>query len=657
MSDFDGSGDRYTVVVSDEGRIGLWPERRPVPQGWAGTGFRGSREECAAEVDRMGFPPREPAAPGDSLATLVDAAVRRHGHRAAVGDKLRSLTYQALGVETDRVAAWLRRQGVSQGDRVAAYRPRGVSTITTLLGILKAGAAYVAIDTRYPDARRDLMITASRSTMVVTEPGWAGRLAHLPIPAVELRNEALPAGEDAVPERVPVGPADAACVLFTSGSSGAPKAIVLEHRNLLYFATNPALPRMTAQDRVAQVSSISFDAFHFELWAGLAAGAELVTLPAIAELIAADLERELQRARVTVMLAPTMAVNHVVFEDRDAFAPLRLLCTGGDVLQPTAARETMSGAFAGEFHNLYGPAEATTACTGYRVGELPDAADNVPIGRPLAGAEVYVLDAYLEVVGPGEVGEIHIGGQGVAREYLGQPGLTAERFLPDPFGRPGTAMYATGDLARRRADGVLEFVGRKDDQVKIRGYRVEPREVERLLSRHPSVCEAAVLPMGAPRDRCLVALVVTRDRLPPRALREFAVAELPDYMVPAAIVSVPEIPGNEHGKRDLPALIETARVHMRRRERHVPPRDDTQAYLAGLWEDLLAVEHVGITDDFFALGGNSLLAFRAQRRIKRDLGIEIDVQELLRTGELAALAARLNGAVGEVRDAAVAVDH
>jgi hypothetical protein len=199
-------------------------------------------------------------------------------------------------------------------------------------------------------------------------------------------------------------------------------------------------------------------------------------------------------------------------------------------------------------------------------------------------------------------------------------------------------MYATGDLARRRPDGVLEFLGRADDQVKIRGYRVEPGEVERVLGRHPSVREVAVLATGNDPDRRLVAVVVPHDGLAPRHLREFAVAELPDYLVPAAIVVVDEIPATGHGKRDTAALAEIADSHLRRRARRVAPTDDTQAYLVRLWEDLLAVEGIGITDDFFGAGGNSLLAFRAQRRIRRDLGVDIGVRTLLSTGELAALA-------------------
>lgn len=365
-------------------------------------------------------------------------------------------------------------------------------------------------------------------------------------------------------------------------------------------------------------------------------------MPSLSTLMGEDMERDLQRRRITAMLAPTMVVNHVVHEDRDAFAPLRVLHTGGDVLQPAACRELLAGGFTGEFRNLYGPAEASTACTGFLVNDLAEDADTVPIGAPLAGASVYVLDANLDAVDVGQVGEIHIGGTGVARGYLDQPVLTAERFLPDPFGPTGATMYATGDLARRRADGLLEFVGRADDQVKIRGYRVEPGEVERLLGRHPSITQAVVLAIGADHDRHLVALVVLREAVPLNRLRAFAVAQLPTFMVPAVIIVVPEIPGNEHGKRDVRTLRAVAEEHLRRRANRVRPADPTQVYLAGLWEELLGVETVGATDDFFDLGGNSLLAFRAQRRIRRDLDVALDIRDVLDNSELAKLALRID---------------
>lgn len=586
-----------------------------------------------------------------SLVSLFELSAQAFTGRTAVSDDESSLTYGELRSRANTLARALVASGVQAGDRVAVYMERSVEVFVAITGVLKAGGAYVAVDTRYPDTRRDLMIEGSGAGWVVTEPGWRSRLAHLTAEIVEWRSAG---GADPGGPEVPIRGADAACVLFTSGSSGTPKAIVLEHRNLLYFGTNTGMPGLTSADRTGQVSSLSFDAFHFELWCSFAAGAEVAVLPSMADLIGADLQRELRRRRITAMLAPTMAVNHVVHEDRDAFAPLRLLFTGGDVVQSAAVREVLAGSFDGLFYNLYGPTEGSTACTAYRANDLPPDAESVPIGRPLDRAAVHVLQPDLTEAPVGTSGQLHIGGAGVARGYLGQPALTAERFLPDPTGPAGSRMYATGDLARRDADGVLEFLGRVDDQVKVRGYRVEPREVERTLSRHPEVRETAVLAIGDDHDRRLVALVVPYDRVRPRGLREFAAEALPDYLVPSAFIQVAQIPGTEHGKRDLDSLRELAADHLRRRTGRVEPRDDTERYLIGLWEDLLAVEWISATDDFFELGGNSLLAFKALRRIRRELGVLLDVREILDSRSLAGLAGKIRERTKEARRGHVA---
>jgi amino acid adenylation domain-containing protein len=567
-------------------------------------------------------------------ATLVDLfAYTAHDHPGlvAVLDDDTTLTYAELAHRSTSCAHLLRQHGIRPGDRVVVYLDRGVDVFVAILGILEAGAAYVAVDTRYPDARRDLMIRHSDARLVVTDATLRTHLSD--VDTLVLAEPTGPTGPLPAPH-----PRDEACVLFTSGSSGTPKAVVLEHHNLVGLAVNAGLPALLPEDRVGQVSSLSFDAFHVETWCAFAHGARVVVLPTMPELVARDLSRELRRRRITAMLAPTMAVNHVVHEDREAFSALRILYTGGDVLQPAASRAITSGGFAGEFHNLYGPTEGTTACTAHRITPEDGAEGSVPIGRPLAGATVLVLDEKLREVPSGTAGQLYLGGSGVARGYHARPDLTATRFVAAPFGPPGARMYATGDLARRDEAGTLEFLGRVDDQVKIRGYRVEPREAERAVLRHPAVRDAAVVVVGDDHDRRLAALVVLHDRVPPRQLREFAAAMLPDYLVPSVFVPVPEIPGNDHGKRDLAKLYDTAVADLRRAGSRVEPCDDIERYLVELWEELLAVDWIGTADDFFALGGNSLLGFRVQRRIRRDLGVEIDVQDVLETSELSGLA-------------------
>lgn len=329
----------------------------------------------------------------------------------------------------------------------------------------------MAVDTGYPDSRRDLMLRESGAKAVLTDSAGADRL-----PAgldAEILEWTAP-GMAAPPASSPAEPGSAASVLFTSGSSGTPKAIVLEHRNLVSFARNPALPAPLAGERVGQISNVSFDAFHFEVWCSLAQGAEIVVLPPAADLLATGLGAELRRQRISVLLVPTAFANTMMREDPTSFSSLRILHTGGDVLSPASCRALLESGFSGSLFNLYGPSEATTACVFHRVDHVDPGDTTVPIGRPLAGAAAHVLDDEQRPVRPGEVGELHVSGLGVARGYANNAELTKEKFRPDQATSGGYRMYATGDLVRQRPDGNLEFVGRVDDQVKVRGYRVEP---------------------------------------------------------------------------------------------------------------------------------------------------------------------------------------
>lgn len=635
----DGAA-RFSVVRSVHGHLSVWPVDRPLPGGWSRTGYEGDHPGCLAAVEADTDHPdgRECPDPAScrhrSIPRLVAEVVRRHGDRPAVSDPDRTLTYRDLDRQSDVVAANLRLRGVDRGDRVAVYLPRGTDVFVALLGIMKAGAAYVPVDTRYPATRRDLMVVNSGAQLVISTSALLAGLAQIGVRAATIDELTAPVDDPGGPD---VCGCQAACVLFTSGSSGTPKAIVLEHRNHEYFARNPALPALVPADRVAHVSSLSFDAFNFEAWSTLTSGAEIVVLPTVPDLVAGDPGRELRRHGITAMLAPTMAVNHIVREDPEAFSGLRILHTGGDVILPAACRELLKGSFGGEFYNLYGPTEATTACTSYRI--TADGADrtNVPIGSPLAGAQVHLLDADRRPVADGEAGELFIGGAGVARGYLGRPGLTASRFLPDPFTSDGGRIYATGDLARRNADGLLEFLGRVDDQVKVRGYRVEPREVERTLGRFPGVRDVAVVVGGEGDGKHLVALVAG-EQLSLRELRAYAEEVMPDYLVPGAFALTAEIPANDHGKRDTGQLLAMAQEELRRRRDAVAPRDEIETYLAGLWAELLGVESVSALDDFFALGGNSLLAFRLRRRAAADLDTTITMEEVLTVSALADLA-------------------
>lgn len=580
-------------------------------------------------------PPREhdPADAPPSLPDLFARTVARYSDRRAVSDRDTVLTYRELDRRADAVAALLTGRGIGPGDRVGVHTSRSVDVFTALLGVLKAGAAYVAVDDRYPDSRRDLMLTVSGAAAVLTRADWAPRLAGLAVPVVP-----LPAEYGTVPaSALRPAPEDAAGVLFTSGSTGTPKAIVLEHRNLVAFALNRALAPLTEEDRVGQISSLSFDLFHYEIWNTFAAGAEVVVLPPVPELLDAGFGAELARLRVTAMLVPTMVVNHVATEHPDAFAPLRILQVAGDVILPAACRNILGGGFTGTLHNLYGPAESTTACTAHRVTARDAEGDAIPIGRPLDGVTAHVFTDGRPAA-PGETGELLIGGAQLARGYLDVPELTAERFVDDPYGTGIGRVYRTGDLVRLRADGVLDYVGRADNQCKIRGFRVEPGEVERLMRTLPGVRDAVVVPEGEGTDRMLVAFVAGDGPLDEAGVREAAEKELPFFMVPGSLVILPEIPANHHGKRDVAALLGLLAERRRARAGEQRALSPTERYLTGLWEELLAETGIGSADHFFERGGNSLLAFRMKMRIARDLGADISHRAVLDHPVLADLA-------------------
>ncbi|MEU9353255.1 non-ribosomal peptide synthetase [Streptomyces griseoloalbus] len=568
-----------------------------------------------------------------TLTELFERTARRHPTAVAVSDADSRLTYRELDQATRSAARALTARGVSPADTVALHLPRGVPVVVAVLAVLRAGAAYLPIDEVYPAPRRDQMLRDGAVSHVLVAPGWSDRLANTGLPVLEwpLTADGPPAsgGPGPAAPAAPVEPAAAACVLYTSGSTGTPRGVVLEHRQMVDFALSDTLPALRPGDRTAQSSSISFDTFTFEVWRSLAGGAEVVVLPGIPELMETDLGKELRRRRITAMLAPAIALNHLARHDREALSGLRLLCSGGDVLLPATCRALREGGFAGDLFNLYGPTEATVACSGFPVTDLASLGEQVPIGHAFGSARLHVLDERLRPVPAGVPGDLYVGGPGVGRGYLGRPGLTARRFVADPFAGDGSRMYATGDRVRAGQDGALEYLGRTDSQVKIRGHRVEPQEVERALCRYDAVSEAAVLSDGEPGLRRLVAfVVVARETFVLRDLRAHLKATVPAHLVPSEIIVLDAMPTDAHGKRDRHRLVERLGDHASRRSRYVAPRTATERFLATVWEDLLNVESVGVLDDFFTLGGHSLLAVRVRLMLRRELDVPVSPEAL-----------------------------
>ncbi|MFG1610412.1 amino acid adenylation domain-containing protein [Actinoplanes sp. NPDC049265] len=584
-----------------------------------------------------------------TLDGLLRDAARRHAAAPAVSCGSQALTYAELLRRGLSLAARLSADGPQRDRRIGIQMPRSSELIVAVMGVVLAGAAYVPVDDQYPAARRTQLLSDAELDLVITAPGWSRRLDGLGLPVLEWDSAT---GDDRPAVEPPAAePADAACLLFTSGSTGTPKGVVLEHRQMAAFAMDPAIPPLGPGDRVGQAASVSFDTFTFEVWRAVATGAEIVVIPAMAELIERDMQRELRRRRITAMLAPATVLNQVVLHDREAFSSLRLLCSGGDVLLPATTRELRAGGYTGALYNLYGPTECAVACSGYPVGEHGHDADSVPIGFPLAGTRLHVLDDRLRPVPRDGTGQLYVAGAGVGRGYFRQPGLTAGAFVADPFAGDGSRMYATGDRVAYAEDGALRFLGRADGQVKVSGHRVEPAEIERLLCGLDGVRAAVVVATGPSAGRRLVAFVVAGESgLLLRELRATLAARVPAYLVPSEFAVIEQIPVDAHGKRDGARLREMLEERAAARSDFRPPRTETEKWLVDAWEDLLAREAIGAGDDFFALGGHSILAVRLRMAIQRDFGVLVAPEALFENSVLTDQATMLDSCLeGAVR--------
>ncbi|HEX6038731.1 non-ribosomal peptide synthetase [Longimicrobium sp.] len=564
-----------------------------------------------------------------------------------------TLTYAELDARAGRLARHLRSRGVGPESVVGVCLERAPSLIVALYAVLRAGAAYLPLDPATPAERRASMLRDAGARILVSARGGdegADGVERVPPdaagPAVDVGGsvdsvDSGPAGE--------VDGAGAAYVIYTSGSTGRPKGTVVPHAALAAHTASAAEAYgLGAADRVLQFASASFDASAEEIYPALARGAALVLRP---DEITAGVDAFLDfcgRAGVTVLDLPTAwwhAVAAALHAGQAVLPPsVRLVIIGGERALPERVAQWRAAVGDGvRLVNSYGPTEATVVATRHDVAAGDEAGAEVPIGRPIHGVRARVLDAALQPVPDGFPGELFLGGAGVARGYLGQPGLTAARFVPDPLAEePGARMYATGDLARRRGDGALEFAGRLDAQVKVRGYRVEPGEVEAALLRHPEVAAAAVaVHEHAPGERRLVAYVEPRGAPAPpvRELREFLGELLPEWMVPAAFVLLPALPLTPGGKVDRRALPPPG-APAAPGEGFVAPRTPAEALLAEIWGAVLGGTPVGVHDPFFALGGDSILALQVVARARR-AGVELAPRLLLRNPTVARLAASL----------------
>ncbi|MFD4668658.1 non-ribosomal peptide synthase/polyketide synthase [Lentzea sp. NPDC058450] len=563
----------------------------------------------------------------DEPAVITDSAV---------------LTYAELDARANGLAHRLIELGVRPEDPVGLLVERSADLVVAELAVVKAGAAYLPLDGRAPVERLRRVLGRSGVAVVITDLVNETLARSVHNGRTVVLDGSVP---DAANPDVVVRPGQLAYVMYTSGSTGEPKGVAVQHGDVVALALDSRFDG-GAHERVLLHSPSAFDASTYEMWVPLLRGRQVVIAPP------GDVDAEAVRHAVTAHGVTAIWLTAGLFrliaqEAPEAFAGLWQVWTGGDVVPAAAVRRALEACPGLTVVDGYGPTETTTFATSFPMtGSVPDV---IPIGRPLDGMAAYVLDAGLRPVPVGVPGELFLAGAGVARGYLGAPGLTAERFLPSPFGTPGSRMYRTGDVARWRADGTVEFVGRTDDQVKIRGFRVETGEIDALLVRHPAVAESITVARAENGRKQLVAYLVSTAELSHADLRTWLKRELPDYMVPSAFVRLETLPLSGNGKVDRRALpapqVSTSR--------HVEPTTAVERELARVWAEVLRVDRVGIEDNFFELGGDSILSIQLVARARR-AGLRLSSKDVFLHPTVAELARAVTEVTGSEAPAAPA---
>ncbi len=583
--------------------------------------------------------------PSDTpIHQLVEAQAACTPDAVAIVFENQALTYRALNCRANQLAHYLRAHGVGPETLVALCIKRSLEMVVGMLGILKAGGAYVPLDPAYPQDRLAFMLADMQASMVLTQERLVAELPPHHVQMLCLDRD-WPRVET-YPTHNPVHtatPGNLAYAIYTSGSTGQPKGVLIRHGGLLNLVFwHQRAFAITADDRATQLVSLSFDISVWEIWPYLAIGATLHLAPP--ELLAAPvgLRDWLVEQAISVGIVPTPVAEPLVRQVWPANTALRLLLTGGDKLQ----HGTLAGLPFGYVNN-YGPTENSVVST---AGDVEPECEGVPsIGRPIANVQSYILDRHVELIPQGWPGELWLSGESLARGYHGRAGLTAEKFIPNPFG--AGRLYRTGDLVRYRPDGAIEFLGRIDNQVQIRGFRIELGEIEAVLSQHPEVRDAVVIVREDPSgDKRLVAYVVASAPPSPvvesesdqaEALRAFLQHKLPDYMIPAALVFLPIFPLTPNGKLDRRALPVPGVEAFTPAVQYVGPRTPVEEQLTAIWEEMLGVNPIGVHDDFFALGGHSLLGAQVVSRIRTVFSVALPLQSLFDAQTIAEVAEQI----------------
>ncbi|WP_226893766.1 non-ribosomal peptide synthetase [Nisaea sediminum] len=597
--------------------------------------FATGSSERAAEVSGNVVVDARGAPEGTVVSRFADMAAAHGSLPALEGQDGRSLSYAELDRLTDEVAAGLAARGVGRGTPVGVSMARGADQIALFLAVLKAGGAYVPLDPEQPGARLADMAEDAGVALVVTDGAPADWLPG-GIEAVGFEGLAVAGGKVDCPATLG---ADAAYIMFTSGSTGRPKGIRVPHRAVLRLAVEPGFATFHPGKRVAQIATTAFDAATYEIWCALLNGATTVVVGREATYDPDALAAALGTARPHSMFLTTAVFNRAAASEADVFAGVEEILVGGERVDPDAMRTALDRWPGLRISNVYGPTETTTFASHFPVDRVPQGAGNVPIGGPIRGTALYVLDAHLEPVPRGVAGELYIGGTGLADGYVGRPGQTAEAFVADPYsGEPGARMYRTGDLVRRRADGAVEYLGRVDRQIKLRGFRIEPGEIEAALREVSGVDQVVVDVRESDGDRALYGWAVAPEGTDTRRWRDALAERLPGWMVPRRIALLDTLPLTPNGKLDRSALTVPEGGTEPSAAGPVAYATDTERALAALWSELLGGGSFRPDDGFFNVGGHSLLGVRLVAGIRERFGVALPLRAIFEQPGLRAMA-------------------
>lgn len=569
-----------------------------------------------------------------TITELFEHQVKIRPEATAIEFEGMELSYCELNERANRVAHYLIGSGVGEGARIGICVERSLDMVVGLLGILKAGAAYVPLDPRYPQERLNYMVEDSGAKVLLAQATLAGKVSSTRASVVLFDLEAGPIAQCSKDNPgYQITPDHLAYLIYTSGSTGTPKGVCVCHRNTVRLVWNTKYADLGSDEVFLQFSSISFDAAAFEIWAPLLNGGRVIIFPPYIP-SAAELGEWLLTSPVrTLWLTAGLFHELMELDTGRFFLHLRQLLAGGDALSLGAVKKFLRLYPNCRLINGYGPTENATFSTCAELREMAADVSIVPIGRPIAHSTAFVLDRNMHAAGPGEEGEIYLGGNGLARGYWDRPGLTAEKFVPNPFSPvPGERLYRSGDMGRLRPDGQLEFLGRFDQQVKLRGYRIELGEIEAVLEQNPNVAQAvAMLREVRPGDKRLIAYLVLRQdsslELP--ELRAYLTNRLPEYMLPSAFIPLDHLPLTVNGKVDRASLPLPKSERSSLHGAYVAAQTPTETLVAKIWEDVLRVDRVGAQDNFFDLGGNSLLAGQVVARVHENCGVLVTLRRFL----------------------------